>query len=139
MLTSDRITETDILDGRWDNASVEVWRVNWTATGQRALLRRGAIGQIRRGRLMPSMKSGEIGSMRQTQNTSVPHLTNGSRRKQGIGRGTNIPDCNCQIAASSPSETLDQGAMIRSLSQSHRRARPKDEAASRHWRIWPMA
>lgn len=51
VLTSDRITETDILDGRWDNAAVEVWRVNWTDTSQRVLMRRGAIGQIRRGRL----------------------------------------------------------------------------------------
>ncbi|WP_121096557.1 DUF2163 domain-containing protein, partial [Roseinatronobacter ekhonensis] len=51
VLTSDRITETDILDGRWDNAEVEVWRVNWAETGQRVLMRRGAIGQIRRGRL----------------------------------------------------------------------------------------
>ena len=32
VLTSDRITETDILDGRWDNAEVEVWRVNWIDT-----------------------------------------------------------------------------------------------------------
>ncbi|MDT8854806.1 DUF2163 domain-containing protein [Paracoccaceae bacterium Fryx2] len=51
VLSSDRITETDILDGRWDNAAVEVWRVNWAATSQRLLMRRGAIGQIRRGRL----------------------------------------------------------------------------------------
>jgi len=51
VLTSDRITEIDILDGRWDNAEVEVWRVNWADTGQRVLIRRGAIGQIRRGRL----------------------------------------------------------------------------------------
>ncbi len=51
VLTSDRITETDILDGRWDNAAVEVWRVNWAATSQRLLMRRGVIGQIRRGRL----------------------------------------------------------------------------------------
>lgn len=51
VLTSDRITETDILDGRWDNAAVEVWRVNWASTSQRLLMRRGAIGQIRRGRL----------------------------------------------------------------------------------------
>ncbi|AHD01953.1 DUF2163 domain-containing protein [Leisingera methylohalidivorans] len=51
VLTSDRITETDILDGRWDNAEVEVWRVNWADNGQRVLMRRGAIGQIRRGRL----------------------------------------------------------------------------------------
>jgi uncharacterized phage protein (TIGR02218 family) len=51
VLTSATITETDILDGRWDNATVEIWRVNWTDTSQRALLRRGAIGQVRRGRL----------------------------------------------------------------------------------------
>ena len=51
VLTSDRITETDIRDGLWDNAEVEVWRVNWQDTAQRALLRRGSIGQIRRGRL----------------------------------------------------------------------------------------
>ncbi len=51
VLSSDRITETDILDGRWDNAEVEVWRVNWADASQRVLMRRGAIGQIRRGRL----------------------------------------------------------------------------------------
>ena len=51
VLTSDRITETDILDGRWDNAEVQVWRVNWQDVSQRVLVRRGAIGQIRRGRL----------------------------------------------------------------------------------------
>ncbi len=51
VLTSDRITETDILDGRWDNAAVELWRVNWANTSQRVLLRRGAVGQIRRGRM----------------------------------------------------------------------------------------
>ena len=51
VLSSDRITETDILDGRWDNAEVELWRVNWADTTQRVLLRRGAVGQIRRGRL----------------------------------------------------------------------------------------
>jgi uncharacterized phage protein (TIGR02218 family) len=51
VLTSTTITETDILDGRWDNATVEIWRVNWADTSSRALLRRGAIGQVRRGRL----------------------------------------------------------------------------------------
>ena len=51
VLSSDRITETDILDGRWDNAAVELWRVNWADTSQRLLLRRGAVGQIRRGRM----------------------------------------------------------------------------------------
>jgi len=51
VLSSGRITETDVLDGRWDNAAVEVWRVNWADTAQRVLLRRGAVGDIRRGRV----------------------------------------------------------------------------------------
>lgn len=49
-LRSDRITETDIADGLWDNAAVEVWRVIWRVPGQRVLMRRGSIGAIRRGR-----------------------------------------------------------------------------------------
>ncbi|MCC5993818.1 MAG: DUF2163 domain-containing protein [Rhodobacteraceae bacterium] len=51
VLSSDRITETDILDGRWDAAEVELWRVNWADPSQRVLMRRGAVGQIRRGRM----------------------------------------------------------------------------------------
>ena len=51
VLTHARTTKTDILDGRWDNAAVELWRVNWADTSQRVLLRRGAVGQIRRGRM----------------------------------------------------------------------------------------
>jgi uncharacterized phage protein (TIGR02218 family) len=51
VLRSDRITETDILDGRWDAAQVELWRVNWADVSQRVLMRRGAVGQIRRGQL----------------------------------------------------------------------------------------
>jgi uncharacterized phage protein (TIGR02218 family) len=50
VLTSERITETDILDGRWDNAMIEVWRVNWADVSQRTLMRRGNIGQVRRGK-----------------------------------------------------------------------------------------
>ena len=51
VLTSTTITETDILDGRWDAAEVEIWRVNWQDTSQRVLMRRGTIGQMRRGRV----------------------------------------------------------------------------------------
>ena len=51
VLTSGRITENDILDGRWDNATVEVFRVNWADPSQRSLRRRGSLGEIRRGRV----------------------------------------------------------------------------------------
>lgn len=51
VLSSSSISETDILDGKWDNADVEAWRVNWANPTQRVLLRRGSIGQLRRGRV----------------------------------------------------------------------------------------
>lgn len=50
VLSSSRITETDILDGRWDNAKIEVRRVNWADVAQNVLMRRGNIGQVRRGK-----------------------------------------------------------------------------------------
>jgi uncharacterized phage protein (TIGR02218 family) len=50
VLSSNRITETDILDGRWDNAKIEVRRVNWADVAQNVLMRRGNIGQVRRGK-----------------------------------------------------------------------------------------
>ena len=51
VLRSGVITEADIAAGLWDGAAVEVWRVNWQDTSQRVLMRRGAIGEIRRGRV----------------------------------------------------------------------------------------
>ena len=51
VLRSGVITESDIAAGLWDGAAVEVWRVNWQDTSQRVLMRRGAIGEIRRGRV----------------------------------------------------------------------------------------
>lgn len=50
VLDSERITETDILDGRWDNATVEAWLVNWSEPAERVLMRRGSIGRISRGK-----------------------------------------------------------------------------------------
>ncbi|KZL21965.1 DUF2163 domain-containing protein [Pseudovibrio sp. Ad37] len=50
VLSSDHISEPDIFAGLWDNASVEVWRVNWRNAEDRVLMRRGSIGQIRRGK-----------------------------------------------------------------------------------------
>lgn len=46
-----RITEADILDGRWDNAAVEAWLVDWSDPTERILMRRGSIGRVSRGRV----------------------------------------------------------------------------------------
>ncbi len=92
VLTSTTITETDILEGRWDNAGVEIWRVNWQDTSQRVLMRRGAIGQVRRGRVQ------FVAEMR-----SLAHVLN-----QTIGRtfqatcDASLGDARCGVDLSDP-------------------------------------
>ena len=93
VLSSDRITETDIIDGRWDNASVEVFRVNWQEVSQRVLLRLGSIGEIRRGRVA------FVAEVR-----SLAHILN-----QQVGRsyqGTcdaSLGDSRCRVDLDNPS------------------------------------
>ncbi|CAN5481264.1 DUF2163 domain-containing protein [soil metagenome] len=50
-LKSDRIGETDLAAGRFDNADIEIWRVNWTDVAQRQLMRKGNLGEVQRGEL----------------------------------------------------------------------------------------
>ena len=47
-LSDAAITEADIEAGRFDGAEVRCWRVNWADTGQRLMLFRGSIGELRR-------------------------------------------------------------------------------------------
>ncbi len=98
-LVSDRITETDILDGRWDNAAIEVWRANWANPDQRVLMRRGNIGQIRRG------KAAFVAEVR-----SLAHILN-----QTIGRtfqyycDAALGDARCGVDLDDPAFRGDGG------------------------------
>lgn len=47
-LTSDALSAEDLAAGRYDDAAVEIWRVNWTDVAERLLLKRGAIGEVAR-------------------------------------------------------------------------------------------
>jgi uncharacterized phage protein (TIGR02218 family) len=47
-LKSDRLSEDDLAAGLYDDAAVEIWRVNWTDTEQRLLMRSGSLGEVRR-------------------------------------------------------------------------------------------
>jgi len=46
--SSERITESDLEAGLYDNARVETWLVNWADPTQRHLLRVGSVGEVRR-------------------------------------------------------------------------------------------
>ena len=47
-LTSGSLAETDLLNGLYDNASVEIWRVNWADPSMRELIDVGTIGEVTR-------------------------------------------------------------------------------------------
>ncbi|PYF13223.1 putative phage protein (TIGR02218 family) [Rhodobacter viridis] len=48
-LSSEAITEADILAGRYDGAEVRVWLVNWAEPSARVLTFRGRLGEVSRG------------------------------------------------------------------------------------------
>ncbi len=47
-ITSERLTDADLGSGRYDDAKVEIFRVNWQAPDQRVLMRAGSLGEVRR-------------------------------------------------------------------------------------------
>jgi uncharacterized phage protein (TIGR02218 family) len=48
-LQSERLNEADLAAGQFDDARIEIWRVNWAETDQRLLMMSGSIGEVRRG------------------------------------------------------------------------------------------
>lgn len=47
-LNADALSADDLAAGRYDGASVEIFRVNWAAQDQRVLLKKGVIGEVMR-------------------------------------------------------------------------------------------
>ena len=47
-ITSDHLSEADLQAGLYDDARVEIYRVNWQNTDQRVLMRSGSLGEVRR-------------------------------------------------------------------------------------------
>ena len=49
-LKSERLNEADLVAGLYDNALIEIYRVNWQEPEQRVLMRYGNLGEVSRGR-----------------------------------------------------------------------------------------
>lgn len=47
-LSSDRLAEADLVAGIYDDARVEIFRVNWQAPDEHVLIRVGSLGEVRR-------------------------------------------------------------------------------------------
>jgi uncharacterized phage protein (TIGR02218 family) len=49
-LSSASLNEHDLAAGLYDDAAIEIWRVNWSAPEQRVLMRKGNLGEVKRGK-----------------------------------------------------------------------------------------
>ncbi|MEI9989908.1 MAG: DUF2163 domain-containing protein [Rhizomicrobium sp.] len=49
-LSSATLNESDLAAGLYDDADIEIWRVNWAAPDQRVLMRKGSLGEVKRGK-----------------------------------------------------------------------------------------
>src|ERR1700761_2258996 len=49
-LSSATLNDDDLAAGLYDDADIEIWRVNWASTDQRVLMRKGSLGEVKRGR-----------------------------------------------------------------------------------------
>jgi uncharacterized phage protein (TIGR02218 family) len=86
-LSSASLNEDDLAAGLFDNAAIEIWRVNWASPGQRVLMRKGSLGEVRRG------KTGFEAEVR-----GLAHLLNQPMgRVYAHGCDANLGDANCTV------------------------------------------
>jgi uncharacterized phage protein (TIGR02218 family) len=91
-LSSDTINEADLAAGLYDNAGIEIWRVNWTAPEQRVLMRKGNLGEVKRGK-----------TAFQAEVRGLAHLLNQpTGRAYGYSCDADLGDARCTIDLSNP-------------------------------------
>jgi uncharacterized phage protein (TIGR02218 family) len=99
-LTSNRLDENDLAAGLYDDAAVEIWRVNWSDTAQRVLMRKGSLGEVRRaGRVFSAEVRGLAHYLNQPQG-----------RLYQYGCDATLGDARCTVALSA--STLTAAATI---------------------------
>lgn len=95
-LSSASLNEDDLAAGLFDNASIEIWRVNWAEPDQRVLMRKGSLGEVKRG------KTGFEAEMR-----GLAHLLN-----QPVGRvfahgcDADLGDARCGVTVAAVTGTV---------------------------------
>ncbi|MBV9571440.1 MAG: DUF2163 domain-containing protein [Alphaproteobacteria bacterium] len=91
-LSSGAIGEADLAAGLYDNASIEIWRVNWAAPDQRVLMRKGNLGEVKRGR---TAFQAEVRGLAHRLNQPVG-------RAYGYSCDADLGDARCTIDLSNP-------------------------------------
>ncbi|MBV8800481.1 MAG: DUF2163 domain-containing protein [Alphaproteobacteria bacterium] len=91
-LSAEAITEADLAAGLYDNADIEIWRVNWREPARRVLMRKGNLGEVKRGK-----------TAFQAEVRGLAHLLNQpAGRAYGYSCDADLGDPRCTIDVSNP-------------------------------------
>ncbi len=91
-LSSAALNEADLAAGRYDNAQIEIWRVNWMNTAQRVLMRKGTLGEVKRGK---TAFEAEVRGLAQALNQSVGRVF-------GYSCDADLGDARCTVDLADP-------------------------------------
>lgn len=87
-LNSARLNEVDLANGLFDDAEIEIWRVNWASIADRVLLQKGSLGEVTHG------TTGFVAEVR-----GLAHrLNQPTGRLFQFGCDANFGDARCGIA-----------------------------------------
>lgn len=91
-LSSASLNESDLAAGLYDDAQIEIWRVNWSDISQRVLMRKGNLGEVKRG------KSAFAAEMR-----GLAHILNQPvGRAYGYSCDADLGDARCTVNLADP-------------------------------------
>jgi uncharacterized phage protein (TIGR02218 family) len=91
-LRSDRLSDSDLAAGRFDDATLEIWLVNWSDLDHRILMRTGTIGEITRN------EAGFIAEVR-----GLAHaLSRPQGRLYQYGCDAELGDARCRVDVAAP-------------------------------------
>lgn len=107
-LVSARLSETSLAAGDFDEAAVEIFRINWNNTAQRVLMRKGSLGEVRR---TGSAFSAEVRGL-------AHYLQQPKGRLFQYGCDAELGDIRCGVDLSAPSQA-GAGSIIAADSDRH--------------------
>ena len=91
-LSSATLNEADLAAGLYDDAAIEIWRVNWADAAQRVLMRKGNLGQITRGK-----------TAFQAEMRGLAHILNQPvGRAYGYSCDADLGDARCTVNLADP-------------------------------------
>ena len=94
-LSSASLNEDDLAAGLYDDAELELWRVNWQASDQRVLMRKGNLGQVSRGK---TAFQAEVRGLAHKLNQTVG-------RAYGYSCDADLGDARCTVNLATPDFT----------------------------------